>query len=123
MERFRTLTHAFYKRNDAVIVVFDLTDRASFDHVQSWLSAIDEHAQANVPMILIGTKTDLDFDRTVSTEEAQQYASNLGVEYRETSAKTGNGINESFELIIEKSISYKYQQAKQDLVGSYSAPN
>ena len=121
MERFRTLTHAFYKRNDAVIVVFDLTDRASFDHVQSWLSAIETHASANVPMLLIGTKLDLESERNVSTEEGQQYANNLGIEYKETSSCTGSGIEEAFELIIENSILYKYQKAKEDLVGTFSA--
>ena len=86
MERFRTLTHAFYKRNDAVVIVFDLTDRASFEHVQNWLSAVETHAKENIPMLLIGTKSDLESERKVSKEEGEQFAHKLDIKYGETSA-------------------------------------
>ena len=74
MERFRTLTHAFYKRNDAVIIVFDLTDKASFEHVKNWIEQVETHASANIPMLLVGTKLDLDSERAVSAEEGEKLA-------------------------------------------------
>ena len=68
MERFRNLTHAFYKRNDAVIIVFDLTDRATFDHVKNWIQQVETHASENIPMLLVGTKSDLESERVISTD-------------------------------------------------------
>ena len=63
MERFRTLTYTYYKKADAIILAFDTTDRSTFNNVKTWNSSIKQHANFGVPIILIGTKIDLEFER------------------------------------------------------------
>lgn len=58
-ERFRTITSSYYRGAQGIIVVFDLTDRDSFDHVKQWMKEIDRFAGENVNVILVGNKKDL----------------------------------------------------------------
>ena len=65
-ERFKTLTFAFYKKADGVIMAFDTTDSKTFDNIQNWVDSINTHAAKGVPKVLVGNKCDLEEDRQVS---------------------------------------------------------
>ena len=62
-ERFKTLTQAFYRKADGVIISFDVTERQSFKNVENWVESINMHADKNAARILVGNKIDLEDDR------------------------------------------------------------
>lgn len=85
--------------------MFDITSRASFDHIKEWHSEVCERVQPHkVLFILVGHKSDRDAEgeRAVSREEAEKLAGQLGVAYVEASAKTGQNVRESFELLTRR---------------------
>ena len=75
--------------------MFDCTDRRSFTNVSSWMKQIDTHASKDVIKVIVANKTDLD-DRDVSSMEGRELAAEYGCDYFETSAKTGEGVNQVF---------------------------
>merc|ERR1711879_884123 len=74
-ERFRTLTSAYYRGAQGVILVYDVTDRSSFEHVSEWLKEVDIFTtKENVVKVLVGNKIDLESGRMVSREEGREFA-------------------------------------------------
>ena len=86
-ERFRTITTSYYKGAHAILIVFDITEKESFEHIKNWMQDIDKFAKLGVYRILVGNKCDLENQRRVSKEEAKELAEKYGIEYIETSAK------------------------------------
>eukprot|EP00750_Incisomonas_marina_P007953 INCI15103.1.p2 GENE.INCI15103.1~~INCI15103.1.p2 ORF type:complete len:210 (-),score=46.43 INCI15103.1:1443-2072(-) len=116
-ERFRTITSAYYRGADGIIMVYDVTRPESFDHVQDWLNEVNRYAnQGLCKKLLIGNKCDRS-DRKVSTEEGEEFAAKLQVSFFETSAKTRQNVEKSFLAMASKLIEAKMQE------GSSSAPN
>ena len=100
-ERFRTITTSYYKGAQAIIVVFDLTDRDSFEHVKNWMSDVDKFAKEGVLRILAGNKCDLEHQRKISKDEGKELASKYGIQYMEISAKDTTNIDELFVSTTE----------------------
>ena len=96
-ERFRTITNSYYRGAHAIVIVFDLTKRESYEHVQKWISDINRYAKENVLKFLIGNKADLINEKKVSYEEARALASQMKATYFNVSAKRNENINEFFE--------------------------
>lgn len=95
-ERFRTITSSYYRGSHGVILVYAVTDRASFSNVEKWVSEVDKYATTNVKKLLVGTKSDLANQRVVPTEEGEATAAKLKVPFIETSAKTSSNVEEAF---------------------------
>ena len=83
------------------MIVFSITDRESFEHVDIWLKEIENHAKENVLKFLVGNKCDLREQRKVTTEEAVSLAKKYNIEYIETSAKDTINTTELFEIAIK----------------------
>ena len=102
-ERFRSMSVQVIKTSDAVILVYAINDRNSFNALDKWLLKISEASDiSKKPIIVIGNKSDLDDKRQVSYEEGENFAKNKGYNFYETSAKTGENINEAFNDIFEQ---------------------
>ena len=69
--RFRTIVSSFYRGADGLIVVYDVTDRSSFERVPSWLSEAKFHGAENCIALLVGNKTDKEVKRVISTQEGK----------------------------------------------------
>jgi Ras-related protein Rab-2A len=92
-ETFKSITRAFYRGAAGVLLVYDLTNRKSFENILSWLSEIQLNNINNKPVIiLVGNKNDLD-NREVSYDEGISIAQKYNLLYIETSAKTSFNIN------------------------------
>ena len=104
-ERFRSITYSYYRGANAIIIVFDITDKKSFLSITEWLKQIEKHAKENVFKFLVGNKSDLTEERKVTFEEAKEYADKHDLPYIETSAKEGININELFESSIKSFLS------------------
>jgi Ras-related protein Rab-1A len=86
-ERYRSLTKNFYSQADGVIVVYDITERSTFDRVRGWIDSVLENKDS-VNMILVGNKIDLDNHREVQKEEGMGFAlKSSNIPFYETSAK------------------------------------
>ena len=98
-ERFRTITPAYYRRALGVIIVFDLTNRKSFDSVEEWLGSLRDHGDPDVVKVLVGNKLDLEGKRKIKKEEGQRLAEKHNMTYVEVSAKEGVGVDQVFETL------------------------
>jgi small GTP-binding protein len=90
----------FYNRAHGFLLVFDVTNRESFDHLGKWHTEITNSAP-NANIILVGNKSDLEDDRQVTQEEAKHYANRLGIPYIETSAKNNTNVTECFQQLVD----------------------
>lgn len=112
-ERFRTITSAYYRGADCIILVFDLCDRESFSHVEEWLHEVNRYVNESTCKILVGNKCDLVAERQVTCEEAKHKAESLGVAYIETSAKNSTNVDAAFHMMAKDLIAKREQQISQ----------
>ena len=110
-ERFRTITTSYYRGAHAIVIVYDVTERNSFEHIEKWLGEINKFAKENVLIFLVGNKIDLKEKRSVSKDEAEEIANKFKIIYFETSAKDSINID---KLFLDSTITYleKYNFAK-----------
>ncbi|KAI8051187.1 GTP-binding protein-like protein [Syncephalis plumigaleata] len=95
-ERYRNITTAYYRNAMGVLIVYDITDRQSFSNVSDWIKQVEEHANESVDKLLVGNKCDREVDRAVTVEQGRALASEHGLEFMETSAKSSNGVDDAF---------------------------
>ena len=103
-ERFKNITASYYRGGNGVLVVYDITDRDSFENLNSWLIEIEKNANKNVYKLLIGNKSDLEEKRKVTFQEGKDFATSNGMQFIETSAKTASKVQEAFELLTQEII-------------------
>ena len=101
-EKFRSLGKAYYRGSDICIIVFDLTDPTSFNHLSEWMSSFQMSSgptdeKSIYPFIIVGNKLDLSNERKVSKVEAEKWCKeNWNLFYIEASAQNGENIDEIF---------------------------
>ena len=95
-ERFKNIQASYYKGANGILVVYDITNRESFEHLNNWLIEIEKNGNKNVYKLLIGNKSDLEDERKVSKEEGKEFAEINGMEFFETSAKEDYQVQDAF---------------------------
>ncbi len=106
-ERFRFFLDNFVLGANGVLLMFDLTNQESFEHLVNWLPIVRKY-DTTVPMILIGSKLDLKEDIVIQDEEALEFIEKYGIKnYIKVSSKTGYNIDEVFDLLLKDIIEYK----------------
>ncbi|XP_006145910.1 ras-related protein Rab-37 isoform X2 [Tupaia chinensis] len=105
-ERFRSVTHAYYRDAQALLLLYDITNKSSFDNIRAWLTEIHEYAQRDVVIMLLGNKADVSSERVIRSEDGEMLAREYGVPFMETSAKTGMNVELAF-LAIAKELKYR----------------
>ena len=119
-ENYRSITRAYYKNSVCALLVYDITNRDSFEHISSWIEDCLAQSPKTVFMVLVGNKSDLSDKRKVTTEEGQQMAKNHNLIFFETSAKTGENVDKIFEESaneISKKINEGYYDLESDVCG------
>jgi Ras-related protein Rab-8A len=108
------------------LLVYDVTDRASFNSIRNWVGQIQQHADVHVNKILVGNKCDMLDDKVVSTEEGQALADEYGVKFFETSAKNNINVEGGFVEIateVKKRLMEEGGPHKKEIVNINSAKN
>lgn len=113
--QFQRLWPDYLTDSRAGILVFDITNRESFENVKKWYDIINKVALPNIILILVGNKVDLNDTRIISTEEGLSLARELGIYYMETSAKTNQNIEDVFEWIALQIINTNIEEVKDSL--------
>jgi small GTP-binding protein len=98
-ERFKTITSTYYKGSHGIILVYDITDRESFNNINNWITEVKKHAGAQVVKLLVGNKCDMAAKRAVSFEEGDALAKEYNIHFFETSAKQDLNVEKSFLTI------------------------
>ena len=101
-ERFRSICKNYYKGAQGIILMFEVINKESFKNVKSWLDLLKNEVSEKVSIILVGNKIDLENKREVSKEEGEEMAKKYGLSYFETSAKTGDNIQNCCYFLIKK---------------------
>merc|ERR1711972_656016 len=100
-ERFRSLIPSYIRDSSGAIVVYDITNRASFLNTSKWIEDVRSERGNDVVIVLVGNKTDLADRRQVSTEEGEEKAKENDVMFIETSAKMGYNIKALFRQLAQ----------------------
>ena len=95
-ERFRAVTRSYYRGAAGALLVYDISRRVTYNHLTSWLTDARNLTNPNTVIMMIGNKKDYDDKRDVSFEEASTFAEENGLIFLETSAKTGENVEEAF---------------------------
>ena len=89
-------------RSIAAFLVYDVTKRDSFDNVSRWLYEVKNHSHEKVEVVLVGNKVDMKEKREISYEDGEKFAAMNGFAFFETSAQTGEKVEEVFKTIAKK---------------------
>eukprot|EP00056_Hartaetosiga_gracilis_P014836 m.241016 g.241016 ORF g.241016 m.241016 type:complete len:201 (-) comp17217_c0_seq1:30-632(-) len=98
-ERFRSIATNYFRNIHGVVLVFDVTNRSSFDGVKKWIATVRHNCDHEYDLIVVGNKCDLADERVVTTEEAQKLVESNQYKYFETSAKDSTGVEEAFDCV------------------------
>ena len=119
-ENFRSITRAYYKNSCCALVVYDISNRESFDHISNWIEDCKNQSPKTIFMCLVGNKCDLNEKRQVSIEEGREFAEKNNILFFETSAKDGINVEEIFSNTaheISKKIDEGYYDLENDTCG------
>ena len=97
-DRFRTITKTYYKGSQGVILAYDVCDTKSYDNVKNWIKQIELNAKSNICKALVRNKCDRS-DRVIKEEDGKKLADEYNMAFYETSAKSGQNINEVFTYL------------------------
>ncbi|BFZ21747.1 hypothetical protein BsWGS_24786 [Bradybaena similaris] len=115
-EKFRGIMPNFVRNMDAVVVVYDITNKESFKNVDKWLHFVNNHLPYDIPVIIVGNKLDIAQRRQVTEQEGKTKAELSNSFFLETSAMTGERVAAIFEelstTIREKKINELFHGAR-----------
>lgn len=100
-ETFKSITKSYYRGAAGIILVYDITNKSSFDHLTTWINDIKTINSNNIPIIIVGNKSDLHINRKVELNELEKYASENGYLFKETSVKSNINVSEIFFNLAE----------------------
>ena len=118
-ERYKFIALNVIKDAHGILLMYDITDKATFDSIPDWIQSIKDLKGDDFPLILLGNKIDLEEERNISKEEGQKFADKIRIQFFETSNKNGINIQEAGLALIKKIIEKK-EKEKFDLNSSNS---
>jgi len=101
-ERYRSIASSYYRGAVGALLVYDVTDRSSFNHVPMWLKEVEENAEKDCLIMLVGNKMDLNDQRTVFVRDGRSFARKNGLAFIETSALDATGVDTAFHRILQE---------------------
>ncbi len=99
-ERYKKKLLEYIERCDGIILMYDITEEASFDEIKIWIDEVQEHHQRPLARLLLGNKNDLDDEREVSYEEGRQFGEKFKGKFLEVSAQKSDGIAHAYRVLL-----------------------
>ena len=119
-EKFQSLTKGFFRNAQGIMIVFDVSNIETYDNIKYWAQSIKTHLGSEIekiPVIIIGNKKDLK-ERKIIKNDAENYSTELGYPYFETSAKTGENVDNTIKYLVlevlKKNKKYKLKSSNND---------
>ncbi len=109
-ERFKNITSAYYRNADGLVVVYDITDKKSFDNISLWLGEVRKYMENSKPIIIIGNKSDRE-DKQVTYEELEEFSKKNNFLYLETSARQDKNVELLFMKMAVACLYDKYNNS------------
>ena len=106
-ERFKSISLNFIKNANGILLIYDISNKETFDSVKGWMSSIKNAANENISIVLVGNKCDLEEKREVTKDAGEEKAKEYNVPFFETSCKEGINISETFQKLAEEIIKNK----------------
>ncbi|KAG8946483.1 Ras- protein Rab-11A [Tulasnella sp. 424] len=100
-ERYRVIPSAYWLGAVGALLVYDITEYATYVNVTRWLKELRDHADSNIVIMLVGNKSDLKHLRAVPTEEAKAFAAENGMSFIETSALDLSNVEAAFHNLLD----------------------
>lgn len=101
-ERFRPMLNFYLGESNGIIIMFDITNKTSFNNITSWLRDIDYDKSPYIPVLIVGNKIDIETERVISYEEALDFSNQHNIEYIEISVKENQNVDTVFNLISKE---------------------
>ncbi|XP_069139257.1 uncharacterized protein [Argopecten irradians] len=113
-ERFNTITSSAYRGSHGIFLVYDVTNMESFQNIEkTWIDEVEKYGGSDATVILVGNKSDIMNERTVTYEMGKEYADRLGIPFMETSAKQSTNVERIF-LTMAYELKTKFVNSRLD---------
>ena len=100
-EKFQNIAKQYYKGANGVLLIYDISNRKSFERIDFWLKELKENNRIDeLFLYLVGNKNDMEDKRVISFQEGEKYAKKNDINFFEVSAKSGKGVTELFNNLI-----------------------
>ena len=127
-ELYRSLITNFYRNSSLAIMVYAINNKESFENIDMWLKELRTHSNPDTKVFLIGNKIDLENDRIINREQAEEYSNqnhfNL---FMESSAKTGFNAQKIFieaaKILYEDYLKYQHDDVSRGSIGNFKPIN
>jgi len=101
-EKFRALAPMYYNGAKAAVIVYDITNKESFEVCKGWIKELQKKGPESLTWALVGNKSDLVYEEAVPLDDAYRLAEEIGAIFQLTSAKDDNGIKDLFRKLTEE---------------------
>ena len=127
-EVYRSLISSFYHNSSLALLVYSIENKNSFKNLESWINEVKTNGNPDINLFLIGNKVDLEDERVISKEMAEEFAKNNNIHlFMETSAKTGfnaqNVFIEAAKLLYDQHLTYKERASKPEILLNHLSDN
>ena len=114
-DRFRAITRNYYRGANGILLIYDVTDQQSFEHVRDWVEKIKEETSEGIIIYLVANKIDQTNKRIITNADGNKIAEESKIKYFETSAKTATGVTEVFESLVKEMDDYYMSRHKEEM--------
>ena len=114
-DRFRSITRNYYKGAHGIVLIYDVTDQQSFQHIKDWVDKIKEESNEGVIIYLVGNKIDLIDKRIITNADGKKLSEEIKIKYYETSAKDSTGVKEVFENLVKDMDNFYSEQHQEEM--------
>uniref|UniRef100_A0A3P8RR72 Calcium release activated channel regulator 2A n=1 Tax=Amphiprion percula TaxID=161767 RepID=A0A3P8RR72_AMPPE len=121
-ERYRSITKQFFRKADGVVVMYDITAEQSFTAVRQWLTSVKEGAGEDIPLMLLGNKTDKEIERQIQKAVGERLAKDSQMSFYECSAYSGFNVVESM-VHLARILKEQEDREKEKTVELVSSPS
>jgi len=109
-EKYKSIALNIIRNAQGIILMYDITNKKSFESIPDWIKSIRDSKGENFPMILLGNKLDKEDIRIISEKEGKELADKYGIKFFETSNKTGVNVQESGIALVNEILKNKQNE-------------